>query len=84
MIKQVIIRELIMKGHTKCQDPKGGTIKSARGSWKGFIKDMTFEPSCEGKEEVCHSIKRQHSVIGRGCLELTQFWNQEGVKSGSV
>ena len=58
MIKQVITKELVMKGHTKCQGPKGGTIKSVGGGWEEFIKEMTFEPSCEGREGVCHFIKR--------------------------
>jgi hypothetical protein len=50
MIKQVIIKAFVMMGHTKCQGPKEGTIKSSEGGWEGFIKEMTFEPSYEGRE----------------------------------
>lgn len=82
MIKQVITRELVIKGHTKCQRPKGGTIKSVGGGWEEFIKEMTFEPSCERREGVCHFIKRDHCVTGRRGLGLVQFWDQGGVKSG--
>lgn len=43
---------------------------------------MTFEPRCEGREGVCHSTERAHSVIGRGGLKLSQFGDRGGEKSG--
>ena len=82
MIKQVITKELVMKGHIKCQGSKGGTIKSVWGGWEELIKEMTFEPSSLGREGVCHFIKGEHSVTGRGGLKLVQFLDQGGVKSG--
>lgn len=39
---------------------------------------MTFEPSCEGREGICHSTK----IIGRAGLKLTQFGDQGCVQSG--
>lgn len=38
---------------------------------------MTFEPSCEGKEEEFVTLRIGHSMIGSGCLKLTQFWDQK-------
>lgn len=43
---------------------------------------MTFEPHSEGREGVCHSTKRAHSMIGKGGLTLTGFGDWGRVKSG--
>lgn len=37
-----------MKGHTKCQGLKEGTINCLRGL-EQIYKEMTFEPNCEGR-----------------------------------
>lgn len=78
MIKQLIIKVFIMKGHTKCQGLKEGTINCPRKMGQ-IYKEMTFETKCEGREEGYHSTEIELSEVGKGDLKFSRIRKATGV-----
>lgn len=50
------MKAFAMKGHTKCQGLKEGTINCLRKLGQ-IYKEMTFEPNYEGREEAVTPLR---------------------------